>query len=260
MARCESRPCRQTLRVRSGAPLHASRTRRNRDNHLFAGLTLSEIFLEWLPIVGPPTFSEVRSLSLRETGMVKNNFGSRALFDKLESRNRVLTRPPAGRAPCLDNPFVWNELEVASHDVAAKGGESSAHLRTDFRGFVFWDHAGLHRSTKHHHFIELLGVRKRFINALAACLEHNFLVDDFASARNIVGSVRVGASGAHCHATESPRRANQHLASRDCIHTPWLLPCIAPHSFKHHFLRDFVSNRSCGTARSFGMEARIQNT
>src|SRR5947207_2944131 len=105
------------------------------------------------------------------------------------------------------------------------------------------NHARLHRRAKHHDFVELLGVRQRFINALVDGLENYFLMNGFVVVRNLLRCARQRGNGNHGETTEYTGGADNYLAPTGRIGLRWPIFLTLNHSpayrsLMHRFLHD----------------------
>ena len=100
---------------------------------VFVFRKLSQIFLQWLPVVRFPPFSEVLPLSVWKTHMVKNEFRAGALLGEFELGNRVDAWTPGDYAPGLNYPLVRDKLDVSSYDMPPKKGEGATGFPADLR-------------------------------------------------------------------------------------------------------------------------------
>jgi hypothetical protein len=116
-------------------------------------------FCERLPIVPFPSCRQMFRLPLRETGMVEDDLGTRALFDEFKSRNRVKARTPIYDAPGLNDSFVWHECDMSSHNMSSEDGERTSDLRADIGRRGSERHSRPHRGTEVDYLIELGTVR-----------------------------------------------------------------------------------------------------
>jgi len=89
----------------------------------------------------------------------------------------------------------------------------------------------------------LHGVRQRFINALAACLENDFLMNGFGGMRNLLRCARQRGNGNHGETTEYTGGADNYLAPAGRLGLRWPIFLTLNHSppyrsFMHRFLHD----------------------
>src|SRR5262249_31388173 len=91
-------------------------------------LNLNQIFLQRLPVVPFPPVREMLAFALRETSVVKDNFGVGTLLGELELHYRVNAWIPVSHAPSLDNTLVRHKLDLSSYDMPAKKGERAAQF------------------------------------------------------------------------------------------------------------------------------------
>src|SRR4051794_33284423 len=118
-----------------------------------------------LPIVRVPAAFEVLALALRKARMVEDQPRPGALRLELELRDRIDARLPVADAPGLDDPLIGHQLDVAPLDHPAEAGEGAADLRIDLgRGSAA-------------ELAELAGIGERFVDALGAGIENDFLMD-----------------------------------------------------------------------------------
>src|SRR4029077_12645580 len=82
--------------------------------------SISEKFLERLPIMDFPAVQKIFCVALRESGMVEQDFGFRALLHEIEPDNRIDARLPIRHAPALDDAFVRHEFEMTTDDASAE--------------------------------------------------------------------------------------------------------------------------------------------
>src|SRR5208282_1820186 len=146
---------------------------------------LRQEFLDRLPIVGFPSRSQGFRLALRKARMVKYDPGPGALLHDFKLRDRVHTRSPAAGSPSLHNSLVRHKFDVSSGDVPAEERERASHFATDLRRLVSQVH-GLHDSAELYDLVELLGVGKRFVDAVPARFENRLLVNGFRRTRNLL--------------------------------------------------------------------------
>src|SRR5882724_7376755 len=121
--------------------------------------SLSQEFLQRLPIIHFPSRGQMVRVALGKPCVVKHDLGPGALFHKRKLRNGISAGIPAARSPHLDDSFVWYQLDLPSRDISAKQSESSSSLTADLCGRSVRRHTGLHRRTQVDHFVELFGVR-----------------------------------------------------------------------------------------------------
>lgn len=127
------------------------------------------------------TSGQVLALARGETSVVEDDSRIRAFFLEVEFRDRIHAVFPHDHAPCLDDSLVWEQLDVASHDVAAETRKRATHFAADVR----WSGA-LHIG-EIGELGELAAVRKRFVYALAARFDDDLLMDGFRGVRNLLG-------------------------------------------------------------------------
>ena len=120
--------------------------------------------------------------------MIKYDFGPGALLHEFELRNRIDARTPAARSPSLDDSLVRHKFHLPSCDVPAEQLERAARFTADLRGLVGQVH-GLHSAAQLYDLVELFGVAKHIVNALAARGENRLLVNGVSCMRNsVIGS------------------------------------------------------------------------
>src|SRR5215470_10410454 len=117
----------------------------------------------------------------RKAGVVKNEFGVRALLDQLEFDKGVDARFPTDFPPRLNEPVVRCELDVPSDNVPAEQREGAADFPTNRSRLLPIGHASL---TELDDPIELFRVRQRFVNAFPTGFKHDLLVNRVSSVRN----------------------------------------------------------------------------
>ena len=117
--------------------------------------------------------------------MVKYDLGPGALLHELELRNRIDARSPAACSPGLHDSLVRHKFDVSSRDVPAEERERASYFTTDLRWLVSQVH-GLQDSTELYDLVELFGVGKRFVHALAARFENGLLVNGFRRTLNLL--------------------------------------------------------------------------
>src|SRR5260221_9529597 len=127
--------------------------------------SLGQMLSQRLPIVCLPAALEVLLLRRRKTGMVKDEPGLGALLLELESGDRVDAILPRLGAPCLDDPLIGRQLDIAPHHHSSKAGKGTTRFGAD----LGWSPTA--------HRAELLSDSERFIDALGAGLKNNFLMD-----------------------------------------------------------------------------------
>src|SRR5579862_5287140 len=103
---------------------------------LKSGSSRGEVFHHQVPIMFLPAGGKVLRLSLGESGVVEDEFGSGSLFSELELRNRVFAWIPDHDTPSLDNPPVGHEFNMPAHNMTGEQGEGAAHVRADLRRFI----------------------------------------------------------------------------------------------------------------------------
>ena len=136
----------------------------------------SQIFLERLPVMRPPSRCQVRGCALGEAGMIEAKFRFGLLLVELESHHRIKTRRPISFAPCLHDALVGNKLDVATRYHASKNRERTTHFRANLRGSAFHNEIG--------DLAKLLLIDERFVNSLPRRLENNLLMDTLAGLRD----------------------------------------------------------------------------
>jgi len=117
--------------------------------------------------------------------MVKYDLGSGVLLHELELGNRIDARIPATRSPSLYDSFVRHKFHLSSRYVPAEQLERASLFTADLRRLDGQVH-GLHDATQLYDFVELFGVGKRIVDALAACCENTLLVNGVGCMRNPV--------------------------------------------------------------------------
>jgi len=167
----------------------------------------TQVFLERLPIISFPPDCQVLRCAFWEACMIKNEFGSAALPGQLELNKRIDTGRPANLAPGLDQSFVGRHLDMSSDDMVAKYGEGPSDLPTDLRGPVFDGQASF---TKRHDSIELLGVSECFIDAVATCVESNFVMNGLSGMRNLIAPGRLRCSRAALRSEDAASGEAEH--------------------------------------------------
>jgi len=76
-----------------------------------------------------PARSEVLLFIFREPNVVENDSGAGAARNQLKPGNRVDARGPGCGAPCLDDPLIRYQFDVAAFDLSTKQLEPSAGFR-----------------------------------------------------------------------------------------------------------------------------------
>lgn len=136
--------------------------------------------MQRFPIICFPAGGQVFCLSIGEARVVKDKPGFGALFLEFEFGNRIHARVPSHHAPGLNDAFIGHKLDLSPNDVPAETGKRATDFTADVRGRGSRGRAGLHGRTELRYLIELFGVGERFIDALPARFENNFLVNGFA--------------------------------------------------------------------------------
>ena len=73
-------------------------------------------------------------IALRESRVIKDQFGLRRPILQLKLNQRVDPRIPIGGTPCLHDPLIRNEFHVSSADQATESRKSTARLSIYFGG------------------------------------------------------------------------------------------------------------------------------
>ena len=145
-------------------------------------------FFQGLPIIDFPAGGEVLAQAFGEGRVVENEFGAGTFGGELEFCDRERTGIPIGHAPGLDDALIGDEFEMASQDKTGEKRERAADFAVDFRWGSAGRQAGLHGITQEDDAMELFCFGERFVDALAVCLENNFLMNGFRGMRDFLAS------------------------------------------------------------------------
>ena len=137
----------------------------NPQRRLFAPWICSdEEFLEWVPVVVVPAPVEVVVLAGGEAGVVEDQRGLGGAGFELEVNDRVDAGIPMGWPPCLHDPLVEDQFDIAANDEAAELREGSSRRRVNCGG-----HAA--------EGSELLLVEDGFVEPLRAGMKVDLVMD-----------------------------------------------------------------------------------
>jgi hypothetical protein len=87
-----------------------------------------------------------------------------------ESRNRIDPRGPAARSPGLYDSFGRHKFHLSSRDISAEQLKFASRFTPDLGGLVGQVHC-LHDATQLYDLVELFGIGKSIVDALAARCE-----------------------------------------------------------------------------------------
>src|SRR5580700_303070 len=115
-----------------------------------------------------PSRREGSRVALGKARMIKDDLGSTALLDELESRDRVGAWIPVAHSPGLDDARVWRQFDLSSDDDAAEQRERTAHIGTDYGRSPLQRNGWIPSGGDLCDLVELPGVGQRFVHALPA--------------------------------------------------------------------------------------------
>src|SRR5579864_1604834 len=108
--------------------------------------------------------------------MLEQGFRFRALFQEIESDDRIDARLPVGHAPSLNDTFVRNEFEMSADDAPAEEREGAARVTADFCRVRCARRTALLLLNVMGHLVELRCVGQNFVDSLAIRLENQLLM------------------------------------------------------------------------------------
>ena len=80
----------------------------------------SEVFVKRLPIAVLPARTQAFPLTFGKSGVIENDKGSRSARDQFELDDGVDACGPVGGSPCLYDPPIWYQFNIAAFDAAPK--------------------------------------------------------------------------------------------------------------------------------------------